>query len=290
LEAARKNKWKIIDAVVIDDGIDAELAEIDENLIRADLSPAERKTHIGRRKELYEAKHPETTHGGSRSKNEILKTPAFIDDTAKKTGRGRSTIARDVKHAERVAVLGEIPGTSLDCDSEIEALSKLPIEGQAKAGADVTAKPALSDEAKTARRVAAKAEANAFLGKIIKPAPTTPPNIGMLLLWLHTALKDPKTDVEAGIAEAGGNVSVREIIQWLQAALDIYNGETSVKSAADRAEPKKSPARPTPATDDLGIPTFLRRGAAAEEAKRDNDEEAAEIAAQASCDRKWLDS
>ena len=52
LEAARKLKWKTIAAVVID-GVDAELAEIDENLVRADLSPAERKAHIGRRKELY---------------------------------------------------------------------------------------------------------------------------------------------------------------------------------------------------------------------------------------------
>ena len=148
LEAARKLEWKTIAAVVIN-GIGAELAEIDENLVRADLSAAERKAHIGRRKELYEAKHPETKHGavgrGGKSSNSEI---SFVDDTAAKTGRGRSTVARDAKHATRVVVLDEIPGTSLDSDSEIEALSKLPardqrdLAEQAKAGTEVTAKPA----------------------------------------------------------------------------------------------------------------------------------------------------
>jgi hypothetical protein len=130
LEAARKLKWKTIAAIVIE-GVDSELAEIDENLVRADLSPAERKAHIGRRKQIYEAAHPETRHGavgrgGKSSKNEI----SFVEDTAQKTERGRSSIARDAKHAKDVAVLGDIPGTSLDTDSKIEALSKRPVQEQ----------------------------------------------------------------------------------------------------------------------------------------------------------------
>src|SRR5271157_2639370 len=61
-EAAKKLKWEEINCTVFDD-IDAdqaELAEIDENLIRADLTPAEEAVHIGKRKELYEKVHPET--------------------------------------------------------------------------------------------------------------------------------------------------------------------------------------------------------------------------------------
>jgi hypothetical protein len=62
LEAARALDLDSVLAVVRDD-LDADaalLVEIDENLIRADLSPAERAMHVARRKELYERVHPET--------------------------------------------------------------------------------------------------------------------------------------------------------------------------------------------------------------------------------------
>jgi ParB family chromosome partitioning protein len=61
-EAAKKLKWKEINRTVLDnmEANQAELIEIDENLIRADLSPAERAMHIGKRKKLYEKVHPET--------------------------------------------------------------------------------------------------------------------------------------------------------------------------------------------------------------------------------------
>src|SRR6478672_12882040 len=67
LEAARKLKWESIAATIFEgmDADQAELAEIDENLIRADLSPIERALHVARRKELYEIKHPETKKGAT---------------------------------------------------------------------------------------------------------------------------------------------------------------------------------------------------------------------------------
>jgi hypothetical protein len=54
----------------------------------------------------YELRHPATKRGsaggrakaakakGAKSQNETEQADAFIDDTAKKTGKGRSTIAR----------------------------------------------------------------------------------------------------------------------------------------------------------------------------------------------------
>jgi hypothetical protein len=42
-----------------------ELAEIDENLIRFDLTPAERAMHTRARKKVYERLHPETKHGAA---------------------------------------------------------------------------------------------------------------------------------------------------------------------------------------------------------------------------------
>ena len=93
---------------------EAELIQIDENLIRANLSDAERILHVARRKELYEKLHPETKHGGDRrsagarssSQNENLK--AFVADIAVRTGKGRSTVARDVTRAKKVAVLDDM--------------------------------------------------------------------------------------------------------------------------------------------------------------------------------------
>lgn len=52
--------------------------------------------HITRRKELYEKLHPETQKGAT-GKGRPKKSLAFIDDAAKKTGKNRSTIARDGK-------------------------------------------------------------------------------------------------------------------------------------------------------------------------------------------------
>src|SRR4249919_1019910 len=114
---------------------DADLNKINENLIRANLSDAERILHVARRKELYEKLHPETKHGGDRrsagarssSQNENLK--AFVADIAVRTGKGRSTVARDVTRAKKVAVLDDIAGTCLDKGDEIDALGKLP-EGE----------------------------------------------------------------------------------------------------------------------------------------------------------------
>jgi ParB/RepB/Spo0J family partition protein len=54
LEAARKLKWPSMSAMIVDiaDAAAAELIEIDENLVRAELSPAERAQHTARRKEV----------------------------------------------------------------------------------------------------------------------------------------------------------------------------------------------------------------------------------------------
>jgi hypothetical protein len=299
VEAARKLGWKTIAAVVID-GVDAELAEIDENLVRADLSPAERKVHIGLRKTLYEAKHPETKHGavgrgGKSSKDEI----SFVEDTAHKTGRGRSTVARDAKHAKTVAVLGEIPGTSLDSDSEIEALSKLPVQEQrdlaeqAKAGIEVTAKPAAPAHATPP-------------DEIDTSSPASTADLSLLLQWVLLALNNPKTNAVTAVASVGP-VHVREIIDGLKKALDEYSGNAlPLSMKADRAESDKKPAlgkdaikemadaaelktiKAPPAADEFpDLPAVLDRRP---KPPADIDQEAAEIAEQAAREKKWLDS
>jgi ParB family transcriptional regulator, chromosome partitioning protein len=78
-EAAKKLNWKEIWCSVFDDmdTDQAELAEIDENLIRVDLTPAEEAAHIGKRKELYERLHPETKRCSRTPRKEFAKRDLF---------------------------------------------------------------------------------------------------------------------------------------------------------------------------------------------------------------------
>jgi N6-adenosine-specific RNA methylase IME4 len=161
LEAMRK--LNRLDAKQFPDSIRAEiregiaadqalLAEIDENLIRADLSPAERALHVGRRKELYEALHPETKQGkapgkaGGGKKAKPANLATFAKETAGKTGQSRRNIERDATRAKQVEVLGRIVGTCLDKGDEIDALAGLPVDQQ----------QALAERAKSGERVSAK--------------------------------------------------------------------------------------------------------------------------------------
>jgi hypothetical protein len=92
----------------------AELLEIDENLQRAELSPAQRAAAISRRKELWEALHPSkgdrisVTPGGKQAVE-------FARDTQRATGEDRR---RTNEHLARAEALGpdlhSVIGTSLD--------------------------------------------------------------------------------------------------------------------------------------------------------------------------------
>jgi ParB family chromosome partitioning protein len=153
LAAARKLKWAEINCTIFDGmaADEAELAEIDENLIRAELSPAEQALHIGKRKELYEKVYPETKKGGAPGKAgggkkaKTAKLATFARDTATKTRASRRSVERDATRAKRVVVLGEIVDTLLDKGAEIDALAKLPESEQrsiaeaAKRGEQVSA-------------------------------------------------------------------------------------------------------------------------------------------------------
>jgi ParB family chromosome partitioning protein len=150
LEAKRKLKHETIECRVLD-GLSADqarVAEIDENLIRADLTPSERAAHHAERKALYLKLHPETQQGGSREgagrpkrdgtkakskgQNGPSKKDAYTKDAAKKTGKSSRTIKREVARGENIdpQALADLAGTCLDNGTELDALAKLPAAEQ----------------------------------------------------------------------------------------------------------------------------------------------------------------
>lgn len=138
LAAARKLGMVTVPCIVVeDDDLHAELAMIDENLCRADLTPAERAKQTARRKEIYEKLHPETRNGATGGGHDQLRkfdeaAPRFTADAAEKTGRSESSVQKDAARGKDIApdVLDRIKGTRLDTGVYLDALRKLPHEEQ----------------------------------------------------------------------------------------------------------------------------------------------------------------
>src|SRR5260221_8281628 len=94
LEAMKRLGHKKIPAIELpDDDIEAELWEIDENLCRAELTPAEEARCMARREELWVAKNNAASCGENRGRGRPKK---FAQETAEKTGLSKDTIHRAV--------------------------------------------------------------------------------------------------------------------------------------------------------------------------------------------------
>ena len=151
LEAVKLLGWTEIECTVSDaDGLQAELAEIDENFVRAGLSHRELGDLLLRRKELYEAIHPETRQGqrnGQTVKNDnltVLGAKPFSEDTADKLGISKRTVERLVQTAANLTP--EAKKTIRDTGDKITKgdalkISRLPPDQQAEAAAVLTVAP-----------------------------------------------------------------------------------------------------------------------------------------------------
>lgn len=115
LEAAKLLGWAEVDYTVSSlEGLRAELAEIDENFVRTDLSAIEYGEILLRRKEIYETLHPETKVGVSQaaamnravgrnvSDKMTLTSKSFVEDTAEKLGVGKRTVERQIQTAKHL--------------------------------------------------------------------------------------------------------------------------------------------------------------------------------------------
>ena len=148
LEAAKLLKWKDIECSVSSlPALEAKLAEIDENALRKKTSGIEFGNLLLRRKDIYEALHPETRHGGDRKsaarKRRIAALDAgqkrvkpFAQDAAAKLGVSGRTVERKIRIAKNLTLeakcilwdmSGEIP------DKTARMISDMPPEKQKKA-------------------------------------------------------------------------------------------------------------------------------------------------------------
>ena len=96
--------WDQIPCFVSDhEGLKAELVTIDENLRRKEISPAQASSDTTRRKEIYEALHPEThvgavnQHTSARRHFGDERSSRFTADTAERTGRSERATGNGVE-------------------------------------------------------------------------------------------------------------------------------------------------------------------------------------------------
>lgn len=151
VEAAKLLGWMEIECTVSDaEGIQAELAEIDENIVRARLSRYELGEQLLRRKEIYETLHPETRHGmrnGQTSKDvklASLETKSFNEDTSEKLNMSKRSVARLVQIANNTTPeakqIIQKAGAKVTQDAALK-ISRLPPDQQEKAAAALTIAP-----------------------------------------------------------------------------------------------------------------------------------------------------
>ncbi len=134
-EAVKKLGWEEINCVFVDlDDLDRQLWEIDENLMRADLSPAEMAEHTAKRAEIVKQKAAIVNcQVGQKPPGRPSEGQAeFDEDTAKATSQSVRVVRRDKARGEAIPadVLGKIQGTELDKGTYLDKLRKLPRDQQ----------------------------------------------------------------------------------------------------------------------------------------------------------------
>lgn len=115
LEAAKLLGWTEIECHVSSlEGLQAELAEIDENFVRTDLEVMEFGKLLLRRKEIYEMLHPETKSGISQanamnraqgknvSERGAATSKSFARDTADKLGISPRSVEEKIQIARDI--------------------------------------------------------------------------------------------------------------------------------------------------------------------------------------------
>lgn len=171
LKACQSLGWAEIPAVVLSvSEVDAAMAELDENMFRANLTVLERAECLKRRKELYEAKHPESRRGGRPGKaggGKVAKAESiasFASDAASKSGSSGRTIQQEVQIAERLHP--DVKATIRDhplADSKVELLRLARMEpDKQRRVVEVVTSGKAKGVAEAARKIERAAQADAI--------------------------------------------------------------------------------------------------------------------------------
>lgn len=143
-EAAMAAGLSVVPCIIVKESdLFAELAMIDENLMRAELSPADKARETARRKAVYEELHPEARNGANQHNRvgEVCQ-PSFAEATAAATGRAARTVRQDAERGEKISerALALVAGTHLDKGKYLDNLKKLdPSEQEARVQRELAA-------------------------------------------------------------------------------------------------------------------------------------------------------
>ena len=183
LRACEALGWKEIPAVVMQfSELDAELAEIDENLCRAELTVLERAEQTLRRKVIYEQKHPEPRRGvagvavSNRNQGKItqptnLSVVSFSADTAAKTGGHARGVERDVQVAQGIApaVRETIRNTPLaDHQGDLLALARIEAPAEQAAAADLVVRGAAKNVPDALKQLEGESTSDAETTEVVR--------------------------------------------------------------------------------------------------------------------------
>jgi ParB family transcriptional regulator, chromosome partitioning protein len=149
LTAAKRLGMKEIPANIVTLGeLERQIAECDENLAGPRLTPSERALFTRRRKDAYEALHPETRNvterggpgRGNKTSANLADVLPYSADQAKRTGQSERVVQRDAERGEKIAedVMAMIAGTKLDSGAYMDSIKNLSaIEQKSKVRRDL---------------------------------------------------------------------------------------------------------------------------------------------------------
>lgn len=137
LKAAEKLGWETLDAIPVDGSkLTLRLHEIDENLLRRELSELDRAAFLLERKTVWEELHPETAKGKAGAAARWMQPTglSFASDVAEKLHLSVRSVQRAIKRMKiDASVREEIAGTFIaDNGSILDSLARLTPAEQRK--------------------------------------------------------------------------------------------------------------------------------------------------------------